>query len=234
MLQHFTRGNTRKKQSPIPCTPPFTIPTFAVSRFGLQNLFKLCATALFALFFFSFTVEAAVVDILPASSQAHWKQAENQTMALARLMARYRQAGEADKAILLNELVDQARVRQTLLGELVQTDPTGAKRTILPAKVRTGMPDEVQQLLVQKQVLQGELEVSYEDYEDGHHKLRHILKTETGLIELQLAEHARGMQSGMWVRARGWLFKHGGGTIGSLVLNDSPDLRSRQDRALLS
>lgn len=183
----------------------------------------MCMAALIAFFSMSFVGEASAIDSLPASSQSQWKQAENKTMALARLMAQYRYAGEMDKAFLLDKLVEQARSRQILLGELAKTDPVGARRAILPAKIRTGMPDEVQQLIEQKQVLEGELEVYYEDYEDGSHKLRNILKTTTGLVELRMAEQTRQMQSGMLVRARGWLFKHGGDTTGSLVLEDSPD-----------
>jgi hypothetical protein len=171
----------------------------------------------------SAVVEPAVANTPPAAHQVQRQQAEIQTMALARLMARYRQAGKADKANLLNELIAQATIRQALLGQLVQTDPVGAMRALLPPKVRTGMPAEVQELLEQKQEIQGELEISYEDYEDGRHTLRYILKTDNGRVELQLSEPARGMQSGMRVRARGWLFKDGGETAGTIVLNDSPE-----------
>ncbi len=196
---------------------------FAASCFAVSDLSRLCAAALFALLSLSITVEAAVPDTLPTTSQAQRHQAEKQTMSLARLMTSYRHAGEADKARLLDEMLAQSRVRQMLLAELVQTDPSGALRAVLPAKVRVGMPAEVQALLEQKQELHGELEVTYEDYEDGRHKLRHFLKNETGRVELQMPEHARGLQSGMQVRARGWLFKDGDETAGSLVLNDSTD-----------
>ncbi len=224
MLRFFTRGNNRYKRSSVTCKPPITTPVIAATRSGLQNLIsKMCMAALIVFFLLSFVGEVGAVDSRPASSRPQWKQAENQTMVLVRLMAQHRYAGEPDKAFLLDKLVEQAKARQTLLGELAKTDPVGARRAVLPAKIRNGMPDEVQQLLERKQVLEGELEVYYEDYKDGSHKLRNILKTTTGLVELRMAEQAKQMQSGMLVRVRGWLFKHSGDTLGSLVLEDSPD-----------
>ena len=206
MLHRAFRGPARKKPSLTPSSPADTIRAIAASRPGARILSGLCVAVLLAFFTLSAVVEAAVDDTPPAAHQAHRQQAEIQTMALARLISSYHHADKADKANLLNTLIDQTKVRQALLGQMVQTDPLGAMRALLPQHVRTGMPTEVQELLEQKQELQGELEVSYEDYEDGRFKLRHILKTDTGRVELQLVNPARAMQSGMRVRARGWLF----------------------------
>ncbi|MFT5727674.1 MAG: hypothetical protein ACI8PB_001812 [Desulforhopalus sp.] len=223
MLHPFVRDSLEQIMSARCSASPGKVSACALSRFSLANLSTLVVTILIALFSLTYAAKAAVPVTLPPSSKAQWKQAENQTMSLASLMAKYRQAEGADKAAGLKELVDQARTRQLLLGELVQTDPVGAMRTILPSTVREGMPEEVQVMLTQKQEMQGELEVLYEDYEDGRHRLRHILKTATGRIELQLPENAKAMQSGIRVRARGWLFKHGGETSGTLMLNDPMD-----------
>ena len=70
---------------------------FMLHRSSVPNLSKLCAAMLFALFFLSYTAEAAVPDILPTASQAHRQQVENQTMSLARLMASHRRADGAGK-----------------------------------------------------------------------------------------------------------------------------------------
>lgn len=169
-------------------------------------------------------VAAGDVDAgLSTSRRADRKQAEHQTRALAGLMARYRRADAAGKAALHDELVERAGDRQALLGALVQIDPAGALRVVLPEKVRFGMPDAVRELLTQKATLQGELTVAYEDYPDGRHRLRHILETETGRFELQWVKHAGHLQSGTPVRVRGRLFAHGGETMGTLVLDDAPD-----------
>lgn len=78
----------------------------------------------------------------------------------------------------------------------------------------------------QKQQLEGELEVIYEDYED-HSKslLRYMLKTKNGRVELHFPENskANALQSGTKVRVSGWLFKHGEQAIDSLALTDDPN-----------
>lgn len=148
---------------------------------------------------------------------------ENMTHSLAGLLARYQQADANEKAQFEEDLINLAADRQQVLLSLIEDSPGKILRLALPRKLSKGLPDKVLDHLEQHVELEGELEVSYEDYADGRHKLRHILQTKTDRIELQLAEHARTMQSGMRVRARGWLFKHGGETVGSLVMNDSPN-----------
>ena len=148
---------------------------------------------------------------------------ENMTHSLAALLARYQQADANEQAQLEEDLINLTADRQQVLLSLIEDSPGKVLRQTLPRQLLKGVPDKVRDHLEQHVELKGELEVSYEDYTDGRYKLRHILQTETNRIELQLPEHSRGMQSGVRVRARGWLFKHGGETAGSLVLNDSPD-----------
>ncbi|WP_017220989.1 Ig-like domain-containing protein [Moritella dasanensis] len=153
----------------------------------------------------------------------HRTLAQNKTMALAKLMANYRHADKSNNKQLLNELIEQAKARQALLAELVKTDPGAAIRATLPKHVRAGMPAEVQALLEQKQELNGELEVVYEDYEDPSlNRLHHTLITDKDRVELYLPENYKGnsLQSGTKVRASGWLFKQGDDTVHSLAVND--------------
>jgi hypothetical protein len=73
------------------------------------------------------------------------------------------------------------------------------------------MPKEVKKLLEQEQVLEGELEVFYEDYEDhSKSRLHHVLKTADGSVELHISNHAnvKSLQSGLKVRAKGWKFEN--------------------------
>ncbi|PKI17879.1 peptidase M11 [Colwellia sp. 12G3] len=154
------------------------------------------------------------------------QRAQNQTLALAKLMANYRRADKSNKAKFLTQVLALAKERQALLAELIQTDPAAAVRTILPASVRKGMPDEVLAMLTEKQALKGELEVFYEDYEDPSlSRLHHVLKTENGRVELNLPKNAKAnaLQSGAKVQVHGWLFKHGGETIDSLAVSDEQD-----------
>lgn len=157
------------------------------------------------------------------TTQEHRTLAQNKTMALAKLMANYRHADKSNNKQLLNELIEQAKARQALLTELVKTDPGAAIRATLPKHVRAGMPAEVQALLEQKQELNGELEVVYEDYEDPSlNRLHHFLVNSNGRVELHLPENSKGnsLQSGAKVRANGWLFKQGEEASDSLAVTD--------------
>ncbi|WP_419174277.1 Ig-like domain-containing protein [Desulfosediminicola sp.] len=180
---------------------------------------------LFTVFFAASFVEAAGVAQQTAR-QADRQYAEELTIKLAKLTSNYHRAGKAEQIKLQKELIGQARNRQELLAELVQTDPAGAMRAVLPETIRSAMPTEVQSMLEQKKDLQGELEVTYEDYADGKHELRHVLMTQSGRFELKLPDqvmHSNSIQNGTQVRARGWLFAHAGETKGSLVVNDASD-----------
>jgi len=156
-------------------------------------------------------------------AQEHWALAQNKTMALAKLMADYRHAKKSNNEQLLNELIEQTNARQSLLAELVKTNPGAAIRAALPKHIRAGMPAEVLALLEQKQELNGELEVIYEDYEDeSQSRLRHFLVNDNGRVELYLPVNSKGnsLQSGAKLRARGWLFKQRDESVDSLAVND--------------
>lgn len=149
--------------------------------------------------------------------------AKQQTRALAKALADYRAAGQSDKAQSLNQLLNLAAQRQTLMAELVKSDPKGALSMLLTAKEREELPDEAQAFLEEQQELDGELEVFYEDYADhSKSRMRQILKTEHGRIEIHSANNSQShkMQSGMKVRAKGWRFADSGSSSDSLVLQD--------------
>ncbi|SDO62035.1 Ig-like domain-containing protein [Desulforhopalus singaporensis] len=201
---------------------------FSPSHFAVPSIFSLFVAAFFILCLASQALFAESVQAKNSMTpdKLGRQQVENETMVLARLMAAYNKADQSTRANMLNGLIAQARIRQALMAELVQTDPDGAARAAIPAKFRAGMPTEIQQMLEQKLELSGELEVTYTDYEDGSYRLRHVLATNNGRFELHLpdnAGHAGAMQSGIQARARGWFFKHDGETDGSLVVNDGPD-----------
>ncbi|WP_417348004.1 Ig-like domain-containing protein [Ferrimonas sp.] len=160
-----------------------------------------------ALVTFGLSLPMAVnhANAAPAQSASHSQHSfSSQSMALADLMMQYRQADEAQKAALLDQLVNTVRVRQAELMQLAEHNPAAALKAALPANSRQGMPAEVQAMLEYKGSVDGELEVFYEDYEDGTHKLRHQLKMANGKrITLHLGSQARGLASGTKVRANG-------------------------------
>ncbi|WP_423840542.1 Ig-like domain-containing protein [Vibrio mytili] len=152
------------------------------------------------------------------------QNAKNSTNALLKAMSNYRSASKKNKANHLVELFNLAEERQVLLSELVQSDPASVASLVISEQDRQGIPTEVQALLEQKQVLEGELEVFYEDYEDhSKSRLHHVLKTADGSVELHISNLAKlnSLQSGMKVRAKGWKFEEIGKGFESLVLEDS-------------
>ncbi len=151
------------------------------------------------------------------------QNAQANTEALTKAMTSYGNASKQDKANYLNQMISLAEERQALLSELVQADPASVASVAISSKERQGMPEEVQALLEQEQMLEGELEVFYEDYEDhSKSRLRHVLKTDTGRVELYTADNAniKSLQSGMKVRAKGWKFAEIEESTDSLVLVD--------------
>ena len=132
--------------------------------------------------------------------------AEALTHSLVGLNSAYQKAAPAAKSAALQKLTDATVERQALLAELVKTDPGAVLRTAIPSRVRKGMPVEVQAFIEQRLEIEGELEVLYEDYADGSHRLRHTLKTNNGeRISLHFKSNPHGLLSGTEVNASGVL-----------------------------
>lgn len=150
--------------------------------------------------------------------------ANTQTQELIALHKRWLSASGNAREQLQRQLVEKAEQRRTLLGELAEHHPAELLRVAIPEDKQTGMPAEVQAKLEQHLDLEGELEVLYEDYEDGSTKLRHILKTAFGeRFELRFAERNKEWRSGLAVHAQGWLLESSddeGSVQGDLVVSD--------------
>ncbi|TKB49274.1 peptidase M11 [Ferrimonas sediminicola] len=179
----------------------------ASRRFAVPNLSVRCsllAACLTVGLSLPFAVEVAEAAPASKTEQPHRDVIGSQTLSLSGLMARYRHAGEAEQAQLLDEMVDKARTRQALMSDLIVRDPGAALAVALPAGSHQGMPPRVQEMLEQKRVIEGELEVTYQDFDDGSHQLRQVLRTSSGeRISLHLAGHSQGMTSGLKIRANG-------------------------------
>ncbi|MGD2138197.1 MAG: NEW3 domain-containing protein [Gammaproteobacteria bacterium] len=157
--------------------------------------------ALLALFFGAVSMPG---HALAGSPDAHGR-AEALTTSLMGLNRAYQHASPAAKAAALESLVNAAAERQALLTELMEEDPGAVLRVAVPARVRAGMPEEVSAFIEQHVQLEGELEVLYEDHEDGSHRLRHFLTVYEGRISLHFKAEPRGLLSGTPVRAAGVL-----------------------------
>lgn len=116
--------------------------------------------------------------------------------------------GASNKAQALNNLIAKAEARREMLAELIKTNPAEALRVAIPDEKQLGMPTKVLEMLEQRFDTDGELNVFYEDYEDGSHKLRHFISTPFGeRFELHFAgkEKAKGLLSGTRVNVNGLL-----------------------------
>lgn len=147
------------------------------------------------------------------------------TSELIGLNKRLRSAAAGERAQVLQQLIGKAEQRRQLLAELARSNPAEVLRVAIPEDKQVGMPAEVLAKLEQRVELDGELQVIYEDYENGEHKLRHFLKTPFGeRFELRLANAQREWRSGLSVRAQGVLLEKtngaGGPIQGDLVVND--------------
>ena len=118
------------------------------------------------------------------------------THSLVGLNNAYQKAAPSNKSQALQKLIEATVERQAMLAELIETDPGAVLRTAIPARIRNQMPAEVQAFIEQHLELKGELEVVYEDYADGSHRLRHTLKANGARISLHFKSPPRGLLSG--------------------------------------
>ncbi len=152
------------------------------------------------------------------------QNAKANTEGLAKALSHYREATEKDKSHYLSQMMSLAEERQRLLSTLIEVAPAEIASLVLTSAERQGLPEQVRGLLEQEQVLDGELEVYYEDYEDhSKSRLYHVLKTNEGPIKVHMTDRGQSeiVHTGMKVRASGWRFEAHEDEPASLILNDS-------------
>ncbi|WP_372379124.1 Ig-like domain-containing protein [Vibrio natriegens] len=212
------------------------------SKILATNAFKFSITTLFGASALLFTASAVSQDDtygigLDANHHHSYAQkakniasekrqnAQANTKALMNAMAAYQNATKSEKSNNLNKMISLAEERQQLLTELVKSSPASVASVAITTEEQQGMPKEVKKLLEQEQVLEGELEVFYEDYEDhSKSRLHHVLKTADGSVEVHTDNvNIKSLQSGLKVRARGWKFAGSEESTESLVLGDEQD-----------
>ena len=131
--------------------------------------------------------------------------AEALTHSLVGLNNAYQKASPDAKPQALQKLIDATVERQALLAELMENDPGAVLRVAIPARVRNGMPVEVQAFIEQRLEIEGELEVMYEDYADGSYRLRHTLKADGKRIALHFKSSTPDLLSDTPVKINGVL-----------------------------
>jgi len=132
------------------------------------------------------------------------QKASDHTQTLMVLQKQWAKAKGAEKSRVLKQLTAKAKERRDVIAALLETDPTEAIRFAIPDTVQLRMPADVAQLLEQQQEIEGNLEIIYEDTDDGQHKLHHFVTTPFGeRFELHTAGMKRTLRSGDRVKAYG-------------------------------
>jgi len=152
---------------------------------------------------------AFLLSLLPglglAGDSGTASRLEALTRSLVALDKAYQHAAPPARANALEELRTVATQRHALLAGLIEDDPGTVLRVAVPARIRAGMPEDIRALIEQRQELEGELEVLYEDYSDGSARLRHFVKISGKRISLHFDTIPPGLLSGTPVRASGML-----------------------------
>ncbi len=150
------------------------------------------------------------------------QQAAVLTEQLLKLQQRFDRAAAGERPQLLQRLEQQATQRQQALTELAERDPAAALRASLPEAQQKKLPRQLLERLERPLQVEGSLEVRYEDFADGSHRLRHFLNTPFGeRFELSFAQGAPRHGNGKKVRLDGVLFGQAqAGRDGLLALED--------------
>jgi hypothetical protein len=144
----------------------------------------------------------------PAVAEQARQKAADHTQALMALQKRWANAQGSEKSRTLQQMITQADERRAFLAELIKTNPAEVLRVTIPEEKQVGMPAEVVEKLEQKLELSGQLEVFYEDREDGSHRLRHFLITDfSERFELHFAGNAPELMHGSGAAVLGVLFE---------------------------
>ncbi len=163
----------------------------------------------------------------PVQAEQARQQAADHTQALVALQKRWEKAQGAEKSRALQQMIAKAEERRTFLLELMESNPAEVLRVAIPEDKQAGMPVEVVEKLEQKLELEGELEVVYEDREDGSHKLHQGLRTAFGeRFSLHLEDQTNEYSHGTPVRVNGVLFStyiSESGEDGAIVVSSNPE-----------
>lgn len=152
------------------------------------------------MFFYAANVHAAAPE---SSDLGKQRRAEALTKSLLDLGQAFQHASPEAKEQALTRLRDVAVERYELLLDLTENDPGTVLRVALPNNARNNIPEALRGYVEQRVEAQGELEVMYEDYEDGTHKLRHYLNIKEEVFSLNFRANPPHLLSGQNVSANG-------------------------------
>jgi hypothetical protein len=141
---------------------------------------------------------------LPAKRLA----AREMTQSLVEINKQYQIAGKAERKRLLHDLREAVASRKQLLAELMESDPGEVLRVALPASIRENLPSAIRDEVEQQVDVEGELEVMYEDWEDGS-RLHYSLDVAGERLSLHFAGNPMmDLLTGSRLRVKGVRVEH--------------------------
>lgn len=137
------------------------------------------------------------------SSNGQGASAESLTHNLTALNTQYQVAGRADKSKLLNNLLTLAAEREQLLSTLIEDNPGEVLRVAIPAHIRATLPSAAQAYVEMDEEVEGDLEVLYEDRDQGSRTLYFIEAAGKRLSLHFAAEPPTELLTGSHIRVHG-------------------------------
>jgi hypothetical protein len=105
---------------------------------------------------------------------------------------------------LQDDLLTIAQLRYQLLTSRIEEHPEEVLRVAIASDVRANLPPAVQAYVEEKVEREGELEIAFEDYEDGSHRLLYSLKVNEERLSLHFIDApSTALQTGSLVRIKG-------------------------------
>lgn len=143
-----------------------------------------------------------------SSASQKGNQLAKLTTQLNTLLASYRHATVDDKPAIEAQLLSLANERRDLLSEVAVDQPETALTYALPDAVHKQFPPHVQNLLEQRIVAEGTLEIFFEDYEQPENsRLQYYLKQDNKRFNLAIAHNKQPTaKSGQKVIVQGVMF----------------------------
>ncbi|PWT89578.1 MAG: hypothetical protein C5B54_08690, partial [Acidobacteria bacterium] len=127
---------------------------------------------------------------------------EGLTHQLVVVNRQYQTANIRQKGKLLSKLLKITAKREQLLADTVQNNAAEALRVALADSLSSTFPAQARDHIEKSVVLEGELEVVYEDY-NQHGRLRYFLKIPNQRFSLYFKAHPPVLQTGAKVRVSG-------------------------------
>ena len=144
-------------------------------------------------------VSVVLLVVSVASDAAAQRGGQPALERLAQLTAVVRGAGNG---VVPGNLLQVAAERRALMLSTMESAPAAALQLSIPAGTRANLPPAVQALVESETVVEGPIEILYEDYATGA-TLRRYLRDGNSRVSLHFASEPADLQTGDRVRVRG-------------------------------